>query len=132
MLKQTLRSRFTCLAYQHFSFYAKKSLDRERSFSLALRVVSLFCASPVSRLQSRAWSFAYLGRFARRTKKKGRLLVVYKSPEEGRLVRPKYRENSSRLSLCCFVIYVYIFILDKTAGFSCFHFYKKYLFLPAF
>ena len=38
---------------------------------------SLFCrASPVSRLQSRAWSFACLGRFARRTKTKERLLVV--------------------------------------------------------
>ena len=36
----TLRSRFTCLACQPFSFHAKKSLDRERPFSLALRVVS--------------------------------------------------------------------------------------------
>ena len=34
-------------------------------------------ATPVSRLQSSAWSFACLGRFARRTKKKERLLVVY-------------------------------------------------------
>ena len=34
-------------------------------------------ASPVSHLQSRAWSFACLGRFAWRTKKKERLLVVY-------------------------------------------------------
>ena len=34
-------------------------------------------ASPVSRLQSRAWLFACLGRFARRTKEKERLLVVY-------------------------------------------------------
>ena len=33
-------------------------------------------SSPVSRSQSRAWSFACLGRFARRTKKKERLLVV--------------------------------------------------------
>ena len=33
-------------------------------------------ATPVSRLQSRAWSFACLGRFARRTKKRERLLVV--------------------------------------------------------
>ena len=33
-------------------------------------------ASPVSRLQSCAWSFACLGRFDRRTKKKERLLVV--------------------------------------------------------
>ena len=32
---------------------------------------TLFCrASPVSCLQSRVWSFACLGRFARRTKKK--------------------------------------------------------------
>ena len=31
----------------------------------------------VSRLQSRVWSFACLARFARRTKKKERLLVVY-------------------------------------------------------
>ena len=38
---------------------------------------SLFCrASPVSRLQPRAWSFACLGRFARQTNKKERLLVV--------------------------------------------------------
>ena len=38
---------------------------------------SLFCrASPVSRLQSRGWSFACFGRFARRTKKKERLFVV--------------------------------------------------------
>ena len=42
----TLRSRFTCLACQPFSFHAKKSLDRER-WSL------FFPASPVSRLQSR-------------------------------------------------------------------------------
>ena len=34
-----------------------------------------------------------------------------KSPEEGRLVRPKYRETLSRFSLCCFVIYVYIFVI---------------------
>ena len=57
---------------------------------LRLRVVSLFLqrekrgrqpekkkrASSASRFQSRAWSFACLGRFARRTKKKERLLVV--------------------------------------------------------
>ena len=39
--KQTLRSRFTCLSFQHLSFYAQKSLDRERPFFLALRVVSI-------------------------------------------------------------------------------------------
>ena len=48
LFKQTLRSRFTCLARQHFSFDAKKSLERERPFSLALRVVSLL--SCLSRL----------------------------------------------------------------------------------
>ena len=57
LFKQTLKSRFTCLACQHFSFDAKKSLDRERPFSLALRVVSLFSSraaalvSRVSRLR---------------------------------------------------------------------------------
>ena len=35
--------------------------------------------SPVLRLQSRAWSFACLGRFARRIKKKESLLVVFVS-----------------------------------------------------
>ena len=40
--------------------------------------LSLFCrASPVSRLQSRARSLTCIWRFARRTKKKERLLVVY-------------------------------------------------------
>ena len=41
LFKQTLRSRFTYPACQHFRFHTKKSLDRERPFSLALRVVSL-------------------------------------------------------------------------------------------
>ena len=48
MFKKTLRPRLTCLACQHFSFHAKKSLARERPFSLAVRVVSLF--SCLSRL----------------------------------------------------------------------------------
>ena len=46
MFKQTLWSRFTCLACQHFSFHAKKTLDQKRPFSLALRVVSLFSYLP--------------------------------------------------------------------------------------
>ena len=50
-----------------------------KDHSLRLCGYSRFCrASPVSRPQSRAWSFACLGRFTRRTKKKERLLVVYK------------------------------------------------------
>ena len=48
LFKQTLRSRFTCPACRHFSFHAKKSLDRKRPFSLGLRVVSLL--SCLSRL----------------------------------------------------------------------------------
>ena len=39
--------------------------------------VTVFFRACLSRLQSRAWSFACLARFARRTKKKERLLVVY-------------------------------------------------------
>ena len=35
-------------------------------------------------------------------------LFFIKSPEEGRLVRPKYRETSHRFCLCSFVIYVSI------------------------
>ena len=50
LFKQTLRSRFTYLACQHFSFYAKKSLDLERPFSLGWQVVSLLlclsCLAP--------------------------------------------------------------------------------------
>ena len=53
---------------------------------------------------------------------KNRKVGTIKSPKEGRLVRPKDRENSSRFSLCCFVIYVYIFVWDKTAGFGYRHF----------
>ena len=37
-------------------------------------VRKVLSASPMSRLQSRAWSFACLRRFAQRTKKKGRLI----------------------------------------------------------
>ena len=40
------------------------------------RVTLFFRASPVSRLQSHAWSFTCPARFARWTKKKERLLVV--------------------------------------------------------
>ena len=77
LFKQTLKSRFTCLACQHFSFDAKKSLDRERPFSLALRVVSLF--SFLSRL---APSITRVGICVSRVlldrlQKKERLLVVY-------------------------------------------------------
>ena len=74
--KQTLKSRFTCLVCQHFSSDAKKSLDRERPFSLALRVVSLF--SFLSRL---APSITRVGICVSRVlldrlQKKERLLVV--------------------------------------------------------
>ena len=76
LFKQTLKSRFTCLACQHFSFDAKKSLDRERPFSLALRVVSLF--SFLSRLAPSVTRVAIcLSRvLLDRPQKKERLLVV--------------------------------------------------------
>ena len=45
----------------------------------------------------------------RATNRKGTTFRFFiKSPEEGRLVRPKHRETSNRFSLCCFVIYVTI------------------------
>ena len=39
--------------------------------------------------------------------------MLIKSPEEGLLDRPKYRETSSRFSLCIFVINFYIFYLSR-------------------
>ena len=38
-------------------------------------------------------------------------------------LRPKYRETSSRL--CCFIINVYICVLDKPAGVGSRHFMQK-------
>ena len=74
--KETLKSRFTCLACQHFSFDAKKSLDRERPFSLALRVVSLF--SCLSRLAPSVTRVAIcVFRVLLDGPRKKRLLVVY-------------------------------------------------------
>ena len=57
-----------------FQFYAKESVDRERSFSVAVRIVSLF--SCLSRLAPSVTSVCILARFFRWTKKKERLLVV--------------------------------------------------------
>ena len=75
LFKQTLKSRFTCLACQHFSFDAKKSLDRERPFSLALRVVSIFsclsCLAPSVTRVATCVSHVLLDRL----QKKERLLV---------------------------------------------------------
>ena len=67
-----------------FRVHARASVERRSRETRETRVAareekgeSLFCrASPVSRLHSRGWSFACLGRFARRTKTKERLLVV--------------------------------------------------------
>ena len=79
LFKQTLKSRFTCLACQHFSFDAKKSLDRERPFSLALRVVSLFsCLSRLALLVTRV-AICVSHVLLDGLQKKGRLLVVYGS-----------------------------------------------------
>ena len=67
-----------------FRVHARASVERRSRETRETRVAareekgeSLFCrASPVSGLHSRGWSFACLGRFARRTKTKERLLVV--------------------------------------------------------
>ena len=89
LFKQTLKSRFTCLACQHFSFDAKKSLDRERPFSLALRVVSLFsCLSHLALSVTRV--AIYVSRvLLDGLQKKKRLLVVYFFP----LLRTFYFET---------------------------------------
>ena len=89
LFKQTLKSRFTCLACQQFSFDAKKSLDRERPFSLALLVVSLF--SCLSRL---APSVTLVAICVSRVlldglQKKERLLVVYQQ----RIIQTVLNEN---------------------------------------
>ena len=77
LFKQTLKSRFTCLACQHFSFDAKKSLDRERPFSLALRVVSPFsCLSRLAPSVTRV-AICVSRVLLDGLQKKERLLVVY-------------------------------------------------------
>ena len=77
LFKQTLRSRFTCLACQHFSFDAQKSLDRERPFSLSLRVVSLFsCLSRLAPSVTRV-AICVSHVLLDGLQKKERLLVVY-------------------------------------------------------
>ena len=58
-----------------FFFRFSKGSARARELRRETRE-TMARASPISSLQSRAWSFACLGRFARRTKKKERLLVV--------------------------------------------------------
>ena len=77
LFKPTLKSRSTCLACQHYRFDAKKSLDRERPFSLALRVVSIFsclsCLAPSVTRVATCVSHVLLDRL----QKKERLLVVY-------------------------------------------------------
>ena len=40
-------------------------------------------------------------------------------------LRLKYRETSSRFCLCCFIINVYICVLDKPAGVGSRHFIQK-------
>ena len=53
-----------------FRFSMGSACARALSGEAARREKRVRRASPVSRLQSRAWSFACLGRFARRTKKR--------------------------------------------------------------
>ena len=57
--------------------WAAKPRDARNEGGSPRRKKSRLLSCPSRRLQSRAWSFACLGRFTRRTKKKERLLVVY-------------------------------------------------------
>ena len=63
--------------YECVNLDCEKPLFFFRFSKGSARAGERWAAKPrVSRLQSRAWSFACLGRFGRRTKKKERLLVV--------------------------------------------------------
>ena len=106
LFKQTLKSRFTCLACQHFSFDAKKSLDRERPFSLALRVVSLFsCLSRLAPSVTRV-AICVSHVLLDGLQKKERLLVVYcccctsrwSSQYLSNLIRPNLSGSHTNLS----------------------------------
>ena len=89
LFKQTLKSRFTCLACQQFSFDAKKSLDRERPFSLALLVVSLFsCLSRLAPSVTRV-AICVSRVLLDGLQKKERLLVVYQQ----RIIQTVLNEN---------------------------------------
>ena len=89
LFKQTLKSRFTCLACQHFSFDAKKSLDRERPFSLALRVVSLFSCLSHFALSVTRVAICVSRVLLDGLQKKERLLVVYQQ----RIIQTVLNEN---------------------------------------
>ena len=98
LFKQTLKSRFTCLACQHFSFDAKKSLDRERPFSLALQVVSLFsCLSRLAPSVTRV-AICVSRVLLDGLQKKERLLVVY--DEGAELLKWKVKVIQRKLPSC--------------------------------
>ena len=56
------------------------------------------------------------------------LTLYWRYPEEGLLVRPKYRETTSRFSLCCFVINDYILLGMSSRHGSMLN--KRYITLP--
>ena len=91
LFKETLRSHFTRLACQHFSFHVKKSLDH--SLLLCGQSVS-FCASPVSRF-SHARGHLRFSRVLPAGPRKKRDCV---QPGEGRGVKEKY-SFSSKITL---------------------------------
>ena len=112
LFKQTLKSRFTCLACQHFSFDAKKSLDRERPFSLALLVVSLFsCLSRLAPSVTRV-AICVSRVLLDGLQKKERLLVVYSRQEQCIDHIPYYLSGLSRAlfptTFLEIAVYIYI------------------------
>ena len=56
-----------------------------------------------------------------------RIHVMVTSAGQSHTRLPKYQETSSCFSLCCFVIYVYIFVLDKQQDLSVIILLKKVL-----
>ena len=74
-------------------------------------------ASPVSRLKPRAWSFACHGCFARRTKKKERLLVVQSS--QGMVFFQFQRDHSPfRLTVYSVFLTLYIFAFNSAYSYK--------------
>ena len=122
---QLLLSFFNTVMFQYGGIPIEELPFQGRKFKLFWLTHDLLCAT-------RSWPSVESGKkaprkFSNMHISSGILIEWFiKFPEEGRLICPKYRETSS----CCFVINVYIFVLDKTAGFGYRHFIYKAPYKP--
>ena len=91
LFKQTLKSRSTCLACQHFSFDANKSIDREMGFAGSL---SFFVPLP-SRAISHARGHLRVSRFARRTTEKKKKETAHSLTADGTVSSSDNANNAS-------------------------------------